>query len=384
MRRFLALFRKEMLQLRRDPGSLRLLFLLPVLQTLVLGYAMTRDVRDIPVGIVDLDRSGQSASLGRRVRLNARFRDMGAFASAEAAREALTTGDILVALVVPPGFARDLERAQRDGEPPVEPVRVQVLLDGQDASSAGTAGGYVAAIVAQWGSETVGSELAAQGFDIRAATPLETRERILYNPELEYSWGMVPGMVILMITMTGALLTAFSIVRERESGTLEQLMVTPARPVQVLFGKALPYWLLGHVVFALAFAVSAWWYGIPLGALHPVGLLAGLSLYCLTSVSLGVLVSSMVGSQQQALFLIWFFMIFFVLTSGLMLPFESMPMWMRNLTEINAVRHFLYMTRALVLRGADPATLLPEYAKLAAIGGGFFGLATLSFRRKAS
>lgn len=384
MRRFLALLRKEFLQIRRDPGSLRLMFVLPVLQTLVLGYAMTRDVRNVAVAIVDQDRTPESASLARRVRHNARFRDAGDLPNPEAAREALTTGSVAAALVLPRGFARDLERAQRDGEPPVEPVRVQLLLDGQDAASAGTVAGYASAIVSQWATETVGTDMAAQGFDASSMAPLETRERILFNPELDYAWGMVPGMVILMMTMTGALLTAFSIVRERENGTLEQLMVTPVRPVQVLLGKAVPYWLMGHVVFGIAFVASALWFGIPLASLHPFALLGALSLYCLASVSLGVLVSCVVGSQQQALFLIWFFMIFFILTSGFMLPFESMPRWMQHLTEINAVRHFLYMTRAFVLRGAGASELLPEYGKLAAIGIGLMGTATVAFRRKAS
>lgn len=381
MRRFLALFRKEFLQILRDKASLRLLFVLPVLQSIVLGYAMTREVRDVPVAFVDLDQSTSSISLVRRIASNERFQDQGPLADLAAAQHALRDGRALLVLVVPRGFGSDLERGLRDGEPPEAPVRIQLLLDGVDPSTAGTAASYVGAIVAQWGGERLSSDFAAQGIDVRNLQPFESRDRILFNPDLEFSWSMVPGMVILLVTMVGALLTSFSLVREREAGTLEQLLVTPVRPLQILLGKALPYWILSQVVFWIAFFATGLWFGIPIGQANLGGLGLGLALYALTSVGLGILVSTVVGSQQQALFLIWFCMIFFVLTSGLLLPFESMPLWMQSLTEGNAVRHFLYLVRALVLRGASPLALWPEYLKLAAIGVALFSAGVLSFRR---
>jgi ABC-2 type transport system permease protein len=384
MRRFLALFRKEFLQLRRDPGSLRLLFILPVMQTLILGYAMTRDVRNIPLAVVDLDHSPQSASLSRRLETNRRFAFQGHLQSLEAARQELLAGRILVAVAIPVGFEASVEQSMRDQEGPERSIGVQVVVDGQDAATAATASGYASAIVSQWGTETLSREMVGQGLDARSLQPFDARDRILFDPELEYSWYMVPGMIVLLVTMSGALLTAFSIVRERESGTLEQLLVTPVRPVQILLGKALPYWILSQVVFVLALTVTGLWYGVPLANASVPGLALGIALYCLTSVSLGVLISTVVGSQQQALFLIWFCLIFFILTSGFMLPFESMPGWMQALTEVNSVRHFLFMVRALVLRGASPLSLLPEYLKLAGLGSGLFLAAVALFRRKAA
>lgn len=384
MRRFLALFRKEFLQIRRDPFSLRLLFMLPLLQTMILGYAMTRDVKNIPLAVIDLDRSSQSAALSHRLQSNGRFASQGNLPNLEAAREALLSGQILVAVAIPEGFAASIEGAIREQEAPERSTNVMIAVDGQDAATAGTAASYAGAIVSQWGSETLNREMVGQGLDARSLQPFDARERMLFNPELEYSWYMVPGMIILLVTMAGALLTAFSVVRERESGTLEQLLVTPVHPVQILLGKALPYWILSQLVFVLALSLPGRFYGIPLGNTHVLGLAAGVALYCLTVVSLGALVSTLVGTQQQALFLIWFALIFFILTSGFMLPFESMPGWMQTLTEGNAVRHFLYLVRALVLRGADPLTLLPEYGKLAAIGIGFFAASVAFFRRKAT
>jgi len=384
MRRFLALFRKEFLQIRRDPVSLRLLFVLPILQTLVLGYAMTRDVRNIALGVVDLDRSEASVSLSHRVASNGRFSFRGHPADASEAHEGLMRGDFLAVLVIPEGFGRDMERQQRDGEPPEKPVRVQVALDGQDAATGATAAGYVGQIVSQWGRERMGRELVAQGFDSRSLQPFEVRESIAWNPELEFSWSMIPGMVILLVTMVGALLTSFSLVRERENGTLEQLLVTPIRPVEVLLGKALPYWILSQAVFWIALTVNGLWFGLPVGGANLLALELGIALYAVTSVALGILISTVVASQQQALFLLWFFLIFFILTSGFMLPLESMPRWMLVVTEGNAVRHFLYLARALLLRDADPTSLVGEYAKLAAIGTTLFLSAVLAFRRKAA
>jgi len=384
LRRFLALFRKEFLQIRRDPGSLRLLFLLPVMQTMILGYAMTRDVKHIALCLVDLDHSSQSAALSHRLQTNGRFAFQGNLPSLEAAREELLAGRILVAVAIPEGFAASVEGAIREQEAPERSTNVMVVVDGQDAATAGTAAAYTSAIVSQWGTETFQREVIGQGLDARSLQPFDARERMLFNPELEYSWYMVPGMIILLVTMVGALLTAFSIVRERESGTLEQLLVTPVHPVQILFGKALPYWILSQLVFVIALSLPGSFYGVPLGNANVPGLALGVALYCLTVVSLGTLVSTLVSSQQQALFLIWFALIFFILTSGFMLPFESMPGWMQTLTEGNAVRHFLYLVRALVLRGASPFALIPEYLKLAAIGIGFFTASVVLFKRKAA
>jgi ABC-2 type transport system permease protein len=226
--------------------------------------------------------------------------------------------------------------------------------------------------------------MVAQGFDARSLQPFEVRESIGWNPELDFSWSMIPGMVILLVTMVGALLTSFSLVRERENGTLEQLLVTPVLPVQVLLGKSLPYWILSQVVFWIALGINGLWFGLPIGGTNLLALELGLALYALTSVALGILISTIVSSQQQALFLLWFFLIFFILTSGFLLPLESMPAWMLVLTEGNAVRHFLYLARALVLRDADPVSLAGEYLKLAAIGSTLFLGAVLAFRRKAA
>lgn len=362
MRRFFSMLRKEFLQIRRDPQSLKLLLILPILQTLILGYAMTRDVRNVAFGVLDLDRSQASSQIVTRLAHNARFSFRGHYPSMSELQNALQKGEIVLAVVLPRGLQ------VLTAEPP---TRVTLLVDGQDAASAATAAGYASAILSQWGMEQLGYDL-----------PIELRDRILFNPSLEYSWYMVPGMLILLVTMTSALLTSFSLVRERENGTLEQLLVTPVHPVQVLLGKAIPYWVLSQVTFYISLVVVGMWYGIPFAGLHIGGLVVGLALYALTSVALGILVSTVVSSQQQALFLIWFFLIFFVLTSGFLLPFESMPLWMQNLTEFNGVRHFLYMVRALLLRGAEPGTLFPEYAKLACIALLLFGASIVLFRRK--
>jgi ABC-2 type transport system permease protein len=386
MRKLLAMFRKEFLQIRRDPQSMKMLFILPILQTLLLGYAMTRDVRNVSIGILDLDQSPASSSLTRHIVANSRFIFRGHFQTLADLRESLLNGTVVTGIVIPNGFAQDVESAQPDALTleAEDPARMTLFVDGQDAASAGTAAGYAAAIISQWAMAELNRELLSQGADAASLQILELRDRILYNPELNYEWYMVPGMLIILVTMTGALLTSFSLVRERENGTLEQLLVTPIHPLQVLLGKALPYWILSQLTFFIALGISGLWYGLPFDRADYLGLYLGVALYALTSVSLGILISTIVSSQQQALFLIWFWLIFFILTSGFLLPFESMPIWMQNVTEFNAVRHFLYMVRAFLLRGADPLTLLPEYEKLAIIALLFFGTSVALFRRKAS
>lgn len=384
LRRLIALLRKEFIQVRRDKFSVRLLFVIPIMQTLILGYAMTRDVKNIKLGILDMEHSEQSSSLTRHIYKNKRFVWVENYTSISDVREGLVSGSIVVGVVIPKGFSTKIQSAVPEVSDMVlsDKASISILVDGQDAASAGTSAGYTAAIMNKWSTEYLGKELALQGADISTLQPLILSDRILFNPNLEYSWYMVPGMLILLITMTGALLTSFSLVRERENGTLEQLLVTPVSPIQIIIGKAFPYWVLSQITFYLALGVVGLWYHLPFHMLHFGGLLIGLALYALTSVSLGILVSTVVSSQQQALFLIWFFLIFFILTSGFMLPFESMPMWMQSLTEFNAVRHFLYIVRALLLRGAEPSTLLLEYGKLAGIACTLFFTSIAVFKRK--
>lgn len=373
MRRFLSLVRKEFLHIARDPQSLKLLFLLPIIQTLVLGYAMTRDVNHIALGVLDLDHSCASLSIQNRIIHHKRFDFQQHYSSVIQIKDALQKGEILIAVIIPKGFAQ----ANESG-------KILLLVDGQDAATAATATGYTNAIISQWDLEQVQSKLLAEGMDISPFQTFALNDHLLYNPQLDYTWYMVPGLVILLATMMGSLLTSFSIVREREAGTFEQLMVTPVSPSQVIIGKAIPYWILIQVSFLIALTISSWWFGIPFHFGQLKGLLLGLSIYSLTSVALGILVSTVVTSQQQALFFIWFFLIFFTLTSGFLLPFESMPLWMQQLTELNGVRHFLFMVRALVLKEAPPESLWFEYLKLIGIAVLLLGASLFSFRRQSN
>ncbi|HSQ42123.1 MAG TPA: ABC transporter permease [Fibrobacteraceae bacterium] len=384
MRRFLALFRKEWTQVRRDSFSLKLLLVLPIVQSLVLGYALTRDVHNIQLVVVDQDHTPASAALIERVEGNRRFTPLGHLKTVQQVEQRLLQGKALLALVIPQGFANDLQDALPDdaGKQSHNPARVQLLVDGQDAATAATAVGYASAILAQYGTEELAQGLDAQGFDIRNQQPLDLRDRLAFNPDLDYAWYMTPGLIILLVTMVTALLTSFSLVREREAGTLEQLLVTPVRPMQILLGKALPYWFLAQVVFVLALVVVGVWFGLPLRTAPWGGLLLGCVVYALTCVSLGIFVSTLVSSQQQALFLIWFCLIFFILTSGFLLPLESMPGWMQQITEINSVRHFLFLVRSLLLRHASAFSLVPEYAKLSLISVVLFLASVLRFRRQ--
>lgn len=385
LRRFIALFHKEFLQVRRDPQTLKLLFILPILQSLVLGYAMTRDVDHIKFGVLDWDQTAESRDVLLALTENNSFYFTRETQSLKEMERALLKGEITLGVVILGDFARNLEGISLNPVPGnhYPEARIALLVDGEDAASASIAVSYANAILMQWMRERAFHSGNTAGELSSALTFLDLRDNVLFNPELDYHWYMVPGMIILLTTMIGALLTSFSLVRERESGTLEQLCVTPVSPLQIVLGKAFPYWILSQISFLFSFLIVGLWFGIPLENIHLTALLPGLALFAFAVVSLGILVSTLVTSQQQALFLIWFFLVFFVLTSGFLLPFESMPLWMQYFTESNIVRHFLYAVRSITLRGAILPEVLPEYLKLTLISCVMLILGVLLFRRKA-
>lgn len=378
---------KEFQQIKRDKTSLRLMFMIPMVQMFVLGYALTTEVKNTPVAVVDHDGTPDSRSLVQSVEHNKIF-DFRGYASSEPdLKQRLDRGDIKLALIIPSGFSSDLDRAARPslvpGGKPAAGAQVQMWVDGQDANSAGVARGYLTAILSQWSTSVLRARLAAQGIELNQVLPLTVDTQVLFNPLLKSTWYMIPGIAVILVTMVTALLTGFSIVREKESGTLEQLMVTPLQPIHVVVGKAVPFFIIGVVELMLALTFAQLYFRVPFRGSYPV-LLAFAAAYMLSSLGIGIFTSTVARTQQQALFIIWFFLLFFMLLSGFFLPVENMPHWVQKITYINPVRYFMHVLREMFLKGSGFAELWREGLAMLAIGVSVFGFSVLKFNRKAA
>ncbi len=374
MRGVLHLVRKELRQVFRDPGMLRIIFIVPLFQLFILGYAITFDVKNIKMIVIDRDMTSASRSLIDRFTNNEHFVVRRIADPGNGIERYLRRGEAVFALVIPRYFGRDLESG---GSP-----QVDILLDGTNSNTAGIALGYCNRILFRFISDRVALGLARVPAIMRNLRVVEPETRVWYNPELKSVYFMVPAIVSILLLIITMLLTGLAIVKEREMGTLEQLLVTPLRPWQIIAGKTIPFALLGLADMALATTIGVLWFHIPV--LGNVALLALLSFaFILTTLGLGVLISTLASTQQQALFITWFFLQMFMILSGIFYPIENMPRPVQMITLVNPVRYIVAINRELFLKGAGIGALWPELRALLIIGVCVFSFATLRFHKRA-
>jgi ABC-2 type transport system permease protein len=365
---------KEFAHIKADKFSLRLM-IFPVFGMLfILGYALTTEVKNIDIAVVDLSLTPQSRSLAETIRGNTLFRWKQPAAMVDEARSRIDQGDIKAALVIPADFARALATS--------EGASVQLLVDGQDANSASVSRGYLGAIISQWGMQRFAKELAARNVRIESLIPVTVSPVILFNPMLRSTWYMVPALVVLLVTIITGLLSGLSIVKEKESGTLEQLMVTPVKPQHLIIGKTAPYLIIGAAEICIFLAIAVLWFRIPFNGNFLDLLLFGV-VYMMSSLGIGILTSTIARTSQQVLFLIWFILFFFILLSGFFIPIANMPLWIQRITIINPVRYFMFAVREMFLKGSGLGELWPELLSMLAIGVTVFGASVMLFHRRA-
>jgi ABC-2 type transport system permease protein len=364
---------KEFTQIRSDPMIIRLIILPVLIQMFFLGYAITTEVKNTTITVVDRSNTPESVSLVQTMLHNRLFRFIGYSPSESDARERLDKGDARLAIIIPSDFAKGL--AAPSG------ADVSLIIDGQDANSSNISSGYINSIILGWSMSFLKEKLAARGLKIKNVLPVEVHPVILYNPMLKSTWYMVPALAVVLVTMITALLTGFSIVKEKESGTLEQLMVTPISPVHVVLGKIVPYIVIGLFELSAVLVAATLWFGVPFRGNFLVLLLFGL-IYMTSSLGIGILVSTVARNAQQVLFMLWFLLIFFLFLSGFFLALENMPVWVQNLTVINPLRYFMFILREMFLKGSGFAELWPQGLAMLAIGGIVFGASVLTFQRK--
>jgi ABC-2 type transport system permease protein len=366
---------KEFAHIRADKMTMRLIIAPVFILMFVLGYAITTEVKNVTITAVDRSNTPESRDLVQTIRHNRFFIFTGYAASESEARLMLDRGGARLALLIPADFGTNLGNGRT--------ADVGLLVDGQDANSSNVSSGYIQSIISLWSRGVLKERLASAGVNLRTVLPVDVRPEIFFNPMLKSSWYMIPALAVVLVTMITALLTGFSIVREKMSGTLEQLMVTPIAPVHVVMGKVIPYALVGLVELTAVLVFATLWFRVPFHGNFGVLLLFG-AVYMMSSLGIGILVSTVARTPQQVLFMLWFLLIFFLFLSGLFLPLEQMPAWVQKVTLINPLRYFMFVLRAMFLKGSGLAELWPQGAAMLAIGGVVFGAALLAFQRKVS
>jgi ABC-2 type transport system permease protein len=369
----LAVVKKELRQTARDRRMVFLLIGVPVIQLFIFANAVNLDVDRVPTVVVDLDKSQRSLSDLRRLLADGTLTKVGAVDNIPEAERWIETGRAAVVLLIPDGFERDVVRGRR--------ARVQAILDGSDPNRAGIAS---AAIAQYFGGEA--AVLLKQRLQRTAAEQpvrmpqLGLRSRIYFNPELETAVYMVPGIMAMLLLLITTIVTAMGLSRERERGTLEQILVTPVHSSMLMLGKILPFAMFGLLDFAIALVVGSYVFDMPLrGSLSL--LVVGTLLYLMTTLGAGMLISTFSGSQQQAFMGGFFFMLPAALLSGIMTPVRSMPSWLQPFTLLNPLRHYAELLRGVLLRGATASDLQVQLTVLGCIGLVIFASAVFRFRR---
>jgi len=363
MRRFLrrvrSLARAEVLHVVRDRTTMAQIIIMPLVQLLILSNAATFQIRNTPMTVVDLDRTMTSRGLIQRFVASGHFDVDTRMTSPAQANEALVRGTATMVLTIPDNFEESLVRTRQGS--------VQIDLNAEKGSAAGVVQSYTSQILAAYGRD-VGTELRPTTGSVRAwmAEPppipgvprIDTRYQNWFNPTLNYKHYMVPGILVALVTMIGTLLTAQNIAREKEIGTLEQLNVTPISRAQFITAKLLPYWMLALLDLSLGLVVAKLVFHVPMeGSL--VLLFGCAAVYLVVALGIGLWISTIVETQQQAMFVSFFVMMIYLLMSGLFTPIDSMPHWVQVASQFNPVRHFVTVARAILIKGAG----LAEVAK---------------------
>jgi len=361
-RAFWGLVKKEFIQVFRDINMLRLIFAVPIIQLLLFGYVVNLDVKKIRLDVYDFDHTQLSRDFIASAKAGDYFLPDPATTPIFELSQRFQSFSSDMALIIPHGFSDKLSTNNR--------IKIGLVADGTDANQTSIGSGYLARIVQQYASRVTGYK-----------SPVDLRFQVLYNPEAESVYFMVPGIVATLLTMITIMLTSMAIVREREGGTLEQLLVTPMSSRTLLFGKLFPFAVLGLIEMILALVFGTLWFKIPFAG-SPVLLFSLSGLYLLTTLGLGLFISTVTSTQQQAMFFAWFFSVFAIMTSGFFAPIANMPQWMQYVTCINPMRYFLVIVRSIMMKGSGFMELLPQVYALIAFGVILFSFAVLRFHKR--
>jgi ABC-2 type transport system permease protein len=373
MRPILEMLRKEFRQIFRDRAMIAIIFIVPIVQLLILSYAITTDVKHLKLAIVDYDKSQVSREIIRSFSHTERFDIVEFSDNLQDIDNQMRAWKIQVALVIPQNFSRDLKHQLHP--------QIHLSVDGVDGNTAGIALGYAQTILLNFGAD-----LSSSHFISRSGLPLHLVsmiDRMWYNIELDSRQYMVPGIVVILLTIIPMMLSAMSLVKEKEFGTLEQLMVTPLQKHQLLIGKIIPFLILAFIEMAIVMSIAITVFGISMTGSYL--LLAVLSLlYLLTTIGLGIFISTFTHTQQQAMFLAWFFMVFMIIMSGFFIPIENMPDLLQAVTYLNPMRYFMGIIRDIFQKGSNLVYLWQDTLLMTCEGLLIITLAVVKFQKRIS
>ena len=373
---------KEFIQTFRNPRMRFVLLAPPLMQLVAYGYAFNLDISCIPTAVADLEQTQETREIIRRFERSGYFCLRARVARTADLGRLLDQGDVKLALRFDPGFTADLRRNQ--------PATLQILVDGTDSNTAMLAGGYANGILARYNQEIRQAAVAVPTTRtgvptaeiLRDRSPgVDLRSRAWYNPDLRSRNFFVPGVIALVTMLVSLQLTSMSIVREREVGTMEQLLVTPIRPVELILGKTIPPVLISFFDIALVTSVAVFWFQVPIRGSLTL-LFGAAALYLLSTVGIGLYISTVSRTQQQAMMAMAFFFMPANLFSGFLFPIAAMPWPIQYLSLLNPLRHFLVIIRGIFLKGVGLAILWPEILALLLLGAVLLGLSALRFRTR--
>src|ERR1017187_1447968 len=378
--RIRVILRKEFIQALREPRMRVLLFVPPILQSIIFGFAVNLDVDHARIAWMDMDRTPASRDLRERFEGSGRF-DVVALPRNEAeVQRALDAGEAQAVVRVLPGFERDLKRGR--------PTEVQVLVDGTNSNTASLVSNYAGGIIADFSVDAVAQQqngrvlTRSPGGAVNAGVPqVIARSRVWFNPDLYSRNYFVPGVIANIIMMVTLMLTALAIVREKEIGTMEQLMVTPVRPIELMLGKTLPFALVGLLDVTLVTVVALLVFHIPLHGSFLLLLFCAV-LFLMTSLGAGLFLSTISQTQQQAMMGSFFFSTPAFMLSGFAFPIRNMPVAVQYLTYLNPIRYFIEIVRGIFLKGAGVDVLWPQMAAMAVYGITVLSLSAMRFQKK--
>jgi len=370
--RLRSLIRKEFIQIIRDPRTLALTFIMPVAMLFLLGYAATNDVRNIALAVFDQDQTQESRALLTAYRVADYFQLAYVVSSEDELRQLIDNNSARAGIIIPPGYGREINRGHT--------AEVAFVLDGSDPTVASTALAAAVLIGQSHATRLMTERLQRRGMSAAVSSPLEVRTQVWYNPGLVSSYYMIPALIGQILQFLTTLLTATSIVRERERGTIEQLIVTPLRPWELVVGKLAPYVLISFLNMLEVLIAGVLLFNVPINGSITLLLLMA-SLFLITTLGIGLLISTVANTQQEAMLTTMFTILPSIFLSGFFFPLAAMPVWLQAVSYLIPLRYFLITTRGIILKGVGVSALWGETVALIIFAAAVMGAAAARFRK---
>tara|TARA_R110002167_G_scaffold271688_1_gene478215 strand:- start:406 stop:1527 length:1122 start_codon:yes stop_codon:yes gene_type:complete len=371
MKTILYIIQKEFKQIFRNKGMLPIIFILPLLQLVILSNAATFEVKNIKFGYIDNDHTSTSRALIEKFNASTYFNVLTDFPTEKAASAAMLNGEVDVILDIPINFQRELQKEKHN--------TLGITINAIDGAAAGVTKVYVTQIVQRFNKNTKIDLIQVSESQLQSIV-IDTIPLFWFNETLNYKTFMVPGILVLLVTMITLFLSGMNIVREKEIGTLEQINVTPIKKIEFIIGKLFPFWVIGLGLLTVGLILAKLIFNVPM--VGNIGLMYFYtSIYILVVLGIGLFISNFTDTQQQAMFISWFFIVIFILMSGLFTPIESMPKWAQLVTEFNPVKYFVEVMRMVMLKGSNLNDILPQLLKTTLYALVMNGLAVWSYKK---